>query len=303
MKNIFNWSVLIVFCCFIDLAWGFIGLLILLVYTILERKNSDLVRIIRDKVCSILDNPVVLMAVLGIFIWREVNTYVGFIVCVTSLILCFMEQKQVTFISNLRSDIINKPQYAAFAIWVLLLLLILHTFTSDIVSVIAVMAFILFLAHIFEFTILQSLIQSVVDFYHGIEKSVFFKNCGNNIVQFRVVYIGLFLVLLSMNARQMSLLDTTPATMLEYADGDGEYSSNIAVCEDCGKKFDTETDTYYNHKKGYEAHCSLTRCAKCEVQYWEEKDKEFWKESIKKARNKWVDDNPQEAKRRGIYKF
>ncbi len=32
-------------------------------------------------------------------------------------------------------------------------------------------------------------------------------------------------------------------------------------------------------------------------------EKEWQREQIKKARNKWVDDNPQEARRRGIYKF
>ena len=77
---------------------------------------------------------------------------------------------------------------------------------------------------------------------------------------------------------------------------------NTRKCESCGKTY-TSDDKYYDSEKGYSISCSLNNCAKCSARISKENDQKALREGIKKARNKWVDDNPNEARRRGIKKF
>ena len=74
------------------------------------------------------------------------------------------------------------------------------------------------------------------------------------------------------------------------------------VCEECGKRY-TLDDKCYDSERGVYVSASGDHCAKCSMEYQRESEKRWWKEQTKKARNKWVDENPYEAKRRGIYKF
>lgn len=73
-------------------------------------------------------------------------------------------------------------------------------------------------------------------------------------------------------------------------------------CEHCGKTYTSE-DTYYDSETGTNYSCCSNCCAKCYAKISKENDKKALREGIKKARNKWVDDNPNEARRRGIKKF
>lgn len=73
-------------------------------------------------------------------------------------------------------------------------------------------------------------------------------------------------------------------------------------CEYCGKTYTWE-DTYYDSETGINYTCCSNCCAKCYAKRSKENDRKQLREGIKKARNKWVDDNPNEAKRRGIHKF
>lgn len=73
-------------------------------------------------------------------------------------------------------------------------------------------------------------------------------------------------------------------------------------CEYCGKTYNSE-DKYYDSETGINYTCCSNCCAKCYAKISKENDKKALREGIKKARNKWVDDNPNEARRRGIHKF
>ena len=81
-------------------------------------------------------------------------------------------------------------------------------------------------------------------------------------------------------------------------------SSNKAKmeCEYCGKTYTSE-DTYYDSETGIKYTCCSNCCAKCYAKRSKENDRKQLREGIKKGRNKWVDDNPDEARRRGIHKF
>ena len=81
-------------------------------------------------------------------------------------------------------------------------------------------------------------------------------------------------------------------------------SSNKAKmeCEYCGKTYTSE-DKYYDSETGINYTCCSNCCAKCYAKISKENDKKALGGGIKKARNKWVDDNPNEARRRGIHKF
>lgn len=78
--------------------------------------------------------------------------------------------------------------------------------------------------------------------------------------------------------------------------------SEERICNRCGKVY-FSTDKYYDAQKGYDIPCSLDCCAQCSAEISRENDEKAWREGIKNARNKWVDDNPNEARRRGIHKF
>ena len=93
------------------------------------------------------------------------------------------------------------------------------------------------------------------------------------------------------------------------SDGDSYNSSNtrtnvsnVRKCESCGKTY-TSDDKYYDSEKGYYISCSSDHCAKCSARISRENDRKALQQGIKKARNKWVDDHPIEARRRGIEKF
>ncbi len=77
-------------------------------------------------------------------------------------------------------------------------------------------------------------------------------------------------------------------------------------CEQCGKMYDKD-DTYYGtiygRNEALNHRASSDYCAKCSFKYQDRAEREWWKNQVKKGRNKWVDENPQEAKRRGIRKF
>ena len=73
-------------------------------------------------------------------------------------------------------------------------------------------------------------------------------------------------------------------------------------CEYCGKTYTSE-DKYYDSETGINYSCCSNCCAKCSAKISKENDKKALREGIKKARNEWVDKNPNEAKRRGIHKF
>ena len=78
--------------------------------------------------------------------------------------------------------------------------------------------------------------------------------------------------------------------------------SKTMKCESCGKVYTIE-DTYYDSERGYNVGCSSDHCAKCSARISRESNRKALQEGIKKARNTWVDNNPTEAKRRGIEKF
>ena len=75
-------------------------------------------------------------------------------------------------------------------------------------------------------------------------------------------------------------------------------------CFGCGSSNeDNSEDKYYDSETGINYTCCSNCCAKCYAKISKENDKKALREGIKKARNKWVDDNPNEARRRGIHKF
>ena len=84
--------------------------------------------------------------------------------------------------------------------------------------------------------------------------------------------------------------------------GSDKTDSDQRICERCGKAF-LATDKYYDAQMGYDISCSLEHCAKCSAEISRENYAKVWREGIKNARNKWVDENPNEARRRGIHKF
>lgn len=79
-------------------------------------------------------------------------------------------------------------------------------------------------------------------------------------------------------------------------------TSGTMKCASCGKTY-TLKDTYYDSEKGYSRGCSSDHCAKCSARIAKENDRKVLQQGIKKARNTWVDNNPDEAKRRGIGKL
>lgn len=79
-------------------------------------------------------------------------------------------------------------------------------------------------------------------------------------------------------------------------------ASGPRKCASCGKTYTLE-DTYYDSERGYSIGCSSDYCAKCSARIDKENDRKALQQGIKKARNTWVDNNPDEAKRRGIGKF
>lgn len=69
-------------------------------------------------------------------------------------------------------------------------------------------------------------------------------------------------------------------------------STIVNVCEECGITYS------YSEGQPYE-YCN-TLCRSCSHERWED---EWYYNEMKKARNKWVDNNPNEAARRGITKI
>ncbi len=90
------------------------------------------------------------------------------------------------------------------------------------------------------------------------------------------------------------------------SDSDSAAGDWPKKCETCGKTYDRD-DTYYGKSYMSDTYlhhpCSSSACAKCTFEYSNKCNKERWKKQLKEGRNKWVDENPQEAKRRGIHKL
>ena len=73
-------------------------------------------------------------------------------------------------------------------------------------------------------------------------------------------------------------------------------------CEYCGKMY-SATDTYRSPENGKVYTACSNCCAQCYAKHSIESDRKWLREQIKEGRNKWVDDHPNEARRRGIEKF
>ena len=81
-----------------------------------------------------------------------------------------------------------------------------------------------------------------------------------------------------------------------------DNNNDSHICTRCGKEYSYEEKSYYS-EGGYYVYASSDCCAKCSIEESKERERNWMKGEIKKARNKWVDDNPEKAKRRGIEKF
>ena len=73
-------------------------------------------------------------------------------------------------------------------------------------------------------------------------------------------------------------------------------------CSSCGKQCSPNGQAI-RKKTGDVYKDTYTECASCKIEYWDRSDEKFWYDAIKNARNKWVDEHPTEAKRRGFDKI
>ena len=104
------------------------------------------------------------------------------------------------------------------------------------------------------------------------------------------------------NILKISVVIFAAIWLLGKCSGCADDFSSSNVCVDCGEKYSPDVKVYSTYYNEY-VYPSRERCVSCEAKYSEERNKQWMKQEIKKARNKWVDDNPQEARRRGISKF
>ena len=93
---------------------------------------------------------------------------------------------------------------------------------------------------------------------------------------------------------------------LKYSNDSQEYlnidASKWGKCTICGKQC-TRDGQAIRAKSSAVYKDTYTECASCQIKSMDRLDHKFWHDAIKDARNKWVDDNPSEARRRGIEKF
>jgi hypothetical protein len=169
-------------------------------------------------------------------------------------------------------------------------------------AVLAIIAFIITLILVYQPQTLKKTRDMLLRFIASLENSTFLKNYAVRIGKRKVAYVVLLIFVLLLNTRQVSLLGVLTATTMEVAEVSNSEESNLRVCHRCGKTY-ISTDKYFDVQKGYHIPCSLDSCAKCAAEISRQNDEKAWKEGIKKARNKWVDENPNEARRRGIQKF
>lgn len=93
---------------------------------------------------------------------------------------------------------------------------------------------------------------------------------------------------------------------LTYSNDSQEYlnidASKWGKCTSCGKQCSRDGQAIRT-KSSVIYKDSYTECASCQIKFMDRSDQKFWHDAIKDARSKWVDNNPSEARRRGIEKF
>lgn len=289
------------FCLLVDWVWGLIALALLSIYAIVARKNNALAEGMKGVIPAICNNPALLGLAIGLLIWREINVVVGIIVCISAII--FSADKNILQrLSRFEETLSAVPQYKAIAIIAVFAFLLLNAVSTIFTAVLAVITFIVILVLVYRPQALKKTRDMLSRFNNSIENSYFLKDYAVRIGKRKVAYAMLLIFVLLLNTRQVSLLGVLTATSMEVAEVSNSGESNLRVCHRCGKTF-LSTDKYFDVQKGYHISCSLNSCAKCSAEIARQNDEKAWKEGIKKARNKWVDDNPNEARRRGIQKF
>ena len=78
------------------------------------------------------------------------------------------------------------------------------------------------------------------------------------------------------------------------------YGVTLWKCQRCGKSYSI-VDCIYHENLNYRSNDN--ECAECVLADDIERERAWWQERIKVARNKWVDTNPIEAQMRGIERF
>ena len=301
MKTKVIFIALSLFCLLVDWVWGLIALALLSIYAIVARKNNALTEGLKGVISAICNNPALLGLAIGLLIWREINVVVGIIVCISAIIFS-VDKTRLQCLSEFRETINAVPQYKAIVIIAVFALLLINAVSNIFMAVLAIITFVVILNLAYRPQSLKNMRDMLSRFATSIENSTFLKNSAVRIGNRKVSYAILLIVVLLLNTRQISLLGVLTATSMEVAEVSNSEESNLRVCHRCGKTY-LSTDKYFDVQKGYHISCSLNSCAKCAAEIERQNDKKAWKEGIKKARNKWVDDNPNEARRRGIQKF
>lgn len=301
MKTKAIFIALSLFCLLVDWVWGLIALVLLSIYAIAARKNNAFAEGVKGGIPAICNNPALLGLVIGILIWREINVVVG-IICISAIILFAADKNILQRLSRFEETLSAVPQYKAIAIIAVFAFLLLNAVSTIFTAVLAVITFIVILVLVYRPQALKKTRDMLSRFNNSIENSYLLKDYAVRIGKRKVAYAMLLIFVLLLNTRQVSLLGVLTATSMEVAEVSNSGESNLRVCHRCGKTF-LSTDKYFDVQKGYHISCSLNSCAKCSAEIARQNDEKAWKEGIKKARNKWVDDNPNEARRRGIQKF
>ena len=110
-----------------------------------------------------------------------------------------------------------------------------------------------------------------------------------------VIGVGITFLIISIDQCESDTSDylyESSASTSSPSEESSSDSNSYDYCRNCQKTFLVSELVVREQSRGY----FIRVCRDCAEKMW-------WREQVKEARNKWVDDNPVEARRRGITKF